>query len=230
MAVLLGLLTLLGEIKWGELQSNHRMLAVLTVFCSVPIYTYLRVFDRRQGYFTVIRRITTAWAILLASLAFLAFATKTSESFSREVVLTWAVLGWPAQCLAFIPLHGFSRRYHSQKRRQHKSLILGTGDLARRLASRLRRQGTENLVGLVHYDDTPPGPEQSRYLILGGAVQLRTLIQQHGIKKVYIALPAEEMGNIENVYIDLMDIQVDVIWVPDFSTMVLLNHSVSEVA
>src|SRR5690606_10159618 len=74
------------------------------------------------------------------------------------------------------------------------------------------------------------GPEQSRYLILGGAVQLRTLIQQHGIKKVYIALPAEEMGNIESVYIDLMDIQVDVIWVPDFSTMVLLNHSVSEVA
>lgn len=230
MFVLMAILYLLGVLKWGELEENHRLLAVLTVFCSVPIYTSLRVFDRRIGYFAVFRRLTLAWILLLAILAFLAFATKTGQTFSREVVLSWALLGFIGQSVAFVPLHSFSRRYHSRKRKNQKSLILGTGDLARKLAARIRREGSENMVGLVHHDDTLPTLEQSRYLILGGAIQLRALIQQYSIKKIYIALPAEQMGNIENVYIDLMDLQADVIWVPDFSTMMLLNQSVSEVA
>jgi len=50
------------------------------------------------------------------------------------------------------------------------------------------------------------------------------------VQKIYIALPVDEMGNIDALYVDLMDINVDVLWVPDTTSMLLLNHSVSEVA
>lgn len=230
MIVLMAILYLLGIIKWGSLEENHRLLAVITIFCSVPIYTTLRVFDRKIGYLAVLRRLTFAWIVLLAILALLAFATKTGQTFSREVVLSWAILGLIGQSIAFIPLHGFSRHYHRVKRREQKSLIVGTGELARELAVRIRQDGSESLLGLVHNQDDMPGELHNRYLVLGNISDLRELVQRYDIKKIYIALPADQMGNIESVYIDMMDLQADVIWVPDFTTMMLLNQSVSEVA
>src|SRR5690606_28078987 len=149
--------------------------------------------------------------------------------YSREVVLKWGALGYLAQCLMFVPLHALSCSYHRHRQQNQKTLIVGSGDLAQLLAEQLSKSQTEALVGLVHHNDNPPDPN-SLFPTTGGIVHLRNLISQHDVQKSYIALPVDEMGNIDALYVDLMDINVDVLWVPDTTSMLLLNHSVSKVA
>src|SRR5690606_14674174 len=223
------LLYLLADMKTGTFEQHNSVLAMLVVICSLPIYSAIHVYDRRVGYLAVVRRLTFAWVVLLGLLMFMAFVTKTGSLYSREVVLKWGTLGYLAQCLMFVPLHALSCSYHRHRQQNQRALIVGSGDLAQLLAEQLSKSPNEALVGLVHHNDNPPDPS-SLFPTIGGIVQLRNLISQHDVQKIYIALPADEMGNIDALYVDLMDINVDVLWVPDTTSMLLLNHSVSEVA
>ena len=77
--------------------------------------------------------------------------------------------------------------------------------------------------------DDLPLPSDSLYPILGSLAHLRDLIATHRIRRLYIALPLTEAEKIEELYIDLLDSSVDVIWIPDLRSLILLNHSVSEI-
>ena len=85
------------------------------------------------------------------------------------------------------------------------------------------------LVGLVSAtpDNELTAVNASR--VVGQLDELRTLITAHDIRRLYIALSLSEAQHIEALYIDLLDMNVDVVWVPDLNSMTLLNHSVSEV-
>lgn len=65
--------------------------------------------------------------------------------------------------------------------------------------------------------------------MIGNLTHLRDLLEEHAIQRLYIALPLNEMHSIDSLYIDLLDANVDITWVPDLNSMMLLNHSVSEI-
>jgi putative colanic acid biosynthesis UDP-glucose lipid carrier transferase len=222
------LLSALAILKTGEMGTQYRVLAVFALLASVPAYALLGVYDKRHGYLTGLARLMGGWLLLLAGLTVVAFVTKTSEMFSREVTLTWALLGFAVQAGTYLPLHHVSRRYHQKLQTERTSLIIGTGDLALELADRLVRQQHEPVVGLVA-SDTAALPSNSLYPILGGLEHLRALIAEHGIRRLYIALPLSEAEQIEGLYIDLLDASVDVVWIPDLASLMLLNHSVSDI-
>ncbi len=222
------LLGALAILKTGELGTPYRTLAVFAVLASVPAYALLRVYDKRHGYLTGLGRLLGGWLLLLAGLTAVAFVTKTSELFSREVTLTWALLGFAIQAGTYLPLQHISRRYHQKLQIERTSLIVGTGDLALELADKLVRQRHEPLVGLVA-SDRAELPSNSLYPVLGGLEHLRALIAEHSIRRLYIALPLAEAEQIEGLYIDLLDANVDVVWIPDLASMMLLNHSVSDI-
>ena len=228
MTLNLSLLALLTLLKTADLASHYRMLGVLTLLGSLPIYQMLHVYDRHTGFLTGAVRLLGGWLMLLALLAILAFMTKTSELYSREVLLQWAVVGYIAQFCAFIPLHKLSQRYHQRLREERRAAILGTGELALQLAERISRQRNEPLLGLIRSNDSSEHPA-SIYPELGDFSQLRELIEQHSIRRLYIALPANAMSQIEGLYIDLLDASVDVVWIPDLASLVMLNHSVSDI-
>lgn len=230
--VAIGLTTLLlcalAVYKTGTLDTQYRILAVIAILASVPAYSLLRVYHKQHGYLTGLARLLCGWLLLLACLTVVAFVTKTSELFSREVALTWAVLAFTAQAASYLPLQHFSRRYHRQLQSERTSLIIGTGDLALELADKLVRHQHEPVVGLVAADSAEL-PSNSLYPILGGLEHLRALIAEYGIRRLYIALPLAEAEQIEGLYIDLLDASVDVVWIPDLASMMLLNHSVSDI-
>ncbi len=65
--------------------------------------------------------------------------------------------------------------------------------------------------------------------VLGDINHIRELIKHHDIKRIYIALPLIQSGSVEKLHVDLLDVNVDLIWVPDIYAMKLLNHSIREV-
>lgn len=229
MLLLLGLLYSLVMAKSISLEPHYRVFALSIIFCSLPIYSYIHVYDSRIDYLSVIRRLAVAWTILLGTLFCLAFVTKTGAFYSREVVLKWMILGFAVQCLGFFPLHALCHYYHRCGESAQKSLIIGSGELSEILASKLQQQYGESLAGLVHHSDDKPRVRKNSCATIGNVENLLTIIERQGIQKVYIALPAEDMGKVNALYVGLMDVNVDVVWVPDVTSMLLLNHSVSEV-
>ncbi|MGH8376242.1 MAG: undecaprenyl-phosphate glucose phosphotransferase, partial [Pseudomonas sp.] len=224
-SVLILLLCALAVMKTGEVETHYRVLGAFMLLGSVPAYSMMQVYHKQHGYLVGLGRLLAGWMVLLSGLTVVAFITKTSELFSREVIITLAFAGFALQACLYVPLHNLSRRYQQKLQSARTSLIIGTGDLALNLADKLVRQKNEPLIGLVAANDHPL-PNNSLYPIVGSLAHLRELIATHGIRRLYIALPLTEAGQIEDLYIDLLDSSVDVIWTPDLQSLILLNHSV----
>ncbi|TYC58273.1 undecaprenyl-phosphate glucose phosphotransferase [Marinobacter sp. BW6] len=225
-----GLLVWLATEKAGDnVDSHYRLLAVVSSMLAIPMFAFFRAYSIRNGYLVGIARILGAWATLIASLAFIAFVAKTSESYSREVILQWMSLGFAFQALAFVPIHKVLRRIDKKHRFANASIIIGCGDIALTLASKLRYERKEAMIGMVCLDDEDAceqAAETPYFPTLGTVSQLRSVIRGNSVSRVYIALPARETDQIEGLYVDLLDASVDVVWVPDFANLKLLNHSI----
>lgn len=213
---------------YGELPSEYRVLGVLTILCSVPCYAALQVYHKRHRLISGLGRLLAGWSLLLGGLMTVAFATKTINLYTPELVLSWAVLGYCVQALTYVPLHFITRLHSRRLRRDRLSLIVGTGPLACELAEKLSHPSRVPLAGLVATDASGTGAETC-LPILGHLGELREIIERDHIRRVYIALPLGEVAHIEPLYIDLLDMSVDVVWIPDFGSMLLLNQSISEI-
>lgn len=238
MAVTLGLLAYFTYEKVGYIPPEYRVLGVLTLLLSIPVYVGFDPYRRQRGVRSGLGRILAAWFALLSSLAAVAFITKVTGTFSREVVLSWTVSSYIAQASVFVALNGVAQRHHRRFWNQFNSVIIGTGPLARQLADKvLALHEHEPLQGFVYVngflaaseEETSDGTPLPRPT-LGTLRELRQLIEEHDIQRVYIALPSQYTHHIETLYIDLLDANVDIIWVPDLANLLLLNHSVRDLA
>lgn len=222
------LLLILVYYQTGTVEFYYRVCATLTVLASVPAYSWCGVYAKKDNYLEGLIRLLMGWAMTLAALAVVAFLCKANELFSRQIILVWAVCGYVGQALLYVPLHAFSRYYQRSLQIERRTLIVGTGELAQGLANKLRLIEHFPLVGLV---STQPSPQLAPGMppIIGPQEQLLELIKQHDIRRLYITLSLCEAAQIEAMYVDLLDANVDVVWVPDLNSLTLLNHSVSDV-
>lgn len=87
----------------------------------------------------------------------------------------------------------------------------------------------ESMMGMVALDEEDEyesDKAQPYFPVLGVVSNLRSILKENKVSRVYIALPAKETDQIEGLYVDLLDANVDVVWVPDFANLKLLNHSI----
>ena len=214
--------------KYGTIPSEYRLLGVLTLLGSVPAYAMLQVYHKRHRLLSGLGRLLAGWVALLSGLLIIAFATQTIDSYSREVMFSWAVLGFIVQVVSYLPLHMITRIHSRKLRKERRSVIVGTSALAIELADKLSHPSRVPLIGMVATDKSA-ATQDAPLPVLGNLVNLRAIIEAERIRRVYIALPLEEVTHIEGIYIDLLDMGVDVVWIPDFGSMLLLNQSVSEI-
>lgn len=221
--------------KTDSFPPTYRLLAVITALSMFGIYSARGVYRRSATPWFALARITFAWSLCLACLLLVGFVTKTSDLYSRAVLILWAPTALVLQMINHIGLSELIRRYKQTHTEKLPTLVIGYGSIAHHLVKSLNRNHwlPDRVIGLVHSDDekidkavqaTLPAP------ILGHVAALREIIKENHIKRIYIALPLSESEQIEGLHIDLLDMNVDVIWAPDIFAMNLLNHSVREVA
>ncbi|WP_150305039.1 undecaprenyl-phosphate glucose phosphotransferase [Pseudomonas saliphila] len=223
-----GLLCYLVYQHLGVVSTQYRLLIVITVFGSVPAYMLLHVYHKRHSYLSGLVHLMGGWATLLAGLMAITYASQSMHLFSSEILLQWAVLGYLIQAAAYIPLRYFGNSHSSKLRLGRTSVIIGSGPAAYELAKRLHGSNRVPLVGLI---TSKPDTEtlDPRFPVLGDLSKVRELVEQYGIRRVYIALSLDEVAYIEKLYITLLDLSVDVVWIPDFGRMPLLNQSISQI-
>lgn len=212
--------------QYGEVPRDYRMLVVLTLLCSIPVYVLLRVHHKRYNLATGLLRLLCGWVCLLAVLAVIVHFSRSHESYSRDIIINWALLGYLLQAASYVPLRYFANLHARKLRDTRSAVIVGNGPLPHQLAEVLCERVA--LVGLVS-DGGELSESDSRFPVLGDIAELRKIIAEHHIHRVYLSLSLEESAHIEELYFDLLELSVDVVWTPDFGNMQLLNQSVAQI-
>jgi putative colanic acid biosynthesis UDP-glucose lipid carrier transferase len=231
-----GLLYLLIGFKMaeipGEIPDHYRILLVIAVLIQFIIYSGYGVYRRSGALFQGYYRLSIAWLLLLAVLLLLGFVTKASESFSREVFLLWSTIGFGLQIVAYTFMYhaiGFVRERFAE---HTECLVIGQGRLAEHLLTSINNNKwlPDKIVGCATYHDLDDSVKALDSPLLGDVKNIKMIIDQHDIKRVYIAVPLSQSSHVEGLHVELLDANVDLIWVPDIYALKLLNHSIREVA
>ena len=224
--------------RTGGFAVQYQVLAIVAGLTVAVVYRWTGTYSnlRFGGILEDAKALLQPWLIVLVCLVILAFLTKTTELFSRKVVVLWAVAGYMSQVLVHSLIRvslrtlrerGFNRRY---------AAIIGTDGAARRFAERLLANpwlGVD-VVGLITsaewdgYDDPADAPEL-RIRRLGSLEDLEAIVSSHSLDMLYIALPVSIPGAIEKAAQATMRISINTHWVPDLDMFQLINHSVSQV-
>lgn len=207
----------------GTVAPAYRVLLLLGMLASFPIYGFLHVYHKRLNYAAGLLRLLAGWSVLIGTLGALLMASGSPLELEPELATEMMVFGYLAQAASFLPLRWLLNRHSRRLRRVRTALIIGEGELAGKLARQLKPRVP--ILGLI----APDGTEVAGLSRLGDMNMLRGIVQREQVRRVYITLPLDRMVQIESIYVDLLDLAVDVVWVPDFGSMMLLNQSVSQI-
>ncbi|HEY7771945.1 MAG TPA: undecaprenyl-phosphate glucose phosphotransferase [Marinagarivorans sp.] len=225
--------TLIGLAIWrdGHVGEHYRVMLVFSLLLMTIIYNMMGVFRRFDTLRGGMQHLARAWGAVIIILAWLAFLTKTSEVYSRQVVVYWAFLSYAAQVIMLYATHRLHVLYRARYRARIPALIVGTGDMAAHLASSISNNIwlNDKVVGVIgnNAEDKAQWGEH-KIPLLGTEDELSSIINQYGIRRIYMALPLAESHRISALQDKLFEYNIDLIWAPDIFALHLLNHSVRE--
>ncbi len=232
LSIFASVLTLLcaAWLRNNEINDHYRALALISGLLIMVIYGWRGVYRRSGGRLNGALRIARSWSLVVLSVVLAMFACKLSDTFSRVVIVSWAIGGYLLQLVAYQVTYSLSR--HADYGQPVRAIVLGTQGLAEHLIDSLRKNAwmPDRIIGVL--DDDPSAiarwkTEKAAYL--GSIEQLRKIITEYKINRVYIALPISRAALIDEICEDLGDVPLDVVWVPDIYALRLLNHSIREI-
>ncbi|WP_148861382.1 undecaprenyl-phosphate glucose phosphotransferase [Marinobacter fonticola] len=215
----------------GVIHGHYRTLALIAGLLILVVYEWRGVFRRFSGRIDTCMRLARSWLLVTTLAVFTTFVTKTSEDFSRMVIISWAALGYVAQVMAYQISYKLSQRYRHTRRQPIRAVVLGSYWLAEHLVESITSNAwmPDRVVGVI--DENKNGLDRwvrDPVPYLGDFDELLHILEDSNITRVYIALPITCSATIEEACRKLADVPVDVVWVPDIFAMRLLNHSVKE--
>jgi putative colanic acid biosynthesis UDP-glucose lipid carrier transferase len=222
-------LALLAWWRDGEVAPQYRSIAIIAALLMMVVYEWRGVFRRCDGRAAL--RLGSSWLLVVALVIGATFFSKTSADFSRIVILGWVILGYVLQSIGYQLSYRLSLKAKGRHRRPIRAIVLGSTKMAEHLVTSINNNAwmPDQVVGVVddalaNDKDWSSGPVR----FLGTFKQIRQIVEEHRVDRVYIALPISCSQMIEQVYKDIANASIDVVWVPDIFNMQLLNHSVRE--
>lgn len=216
----------------GDIGQQYRTMlafAILLMTITYHIMGVFRRFDRLEG---AIQHLARAWGVVVIILAWTAFLTRTSEDYSRQVVVYWVLTAFFGQAILLTLAYSWFKLYRRHYQQRIPAIIVGTGNLAKHLAQSINNNIwlNDSIVGVIRHHSEPSSSNIEGLPILGNDSDLEKIITTHNVRRVYIALPLALTYDVKTVHDSLFDENLDLVWAPDIFELQLLNHSVREVA
>ncbi|UTW00189.1 undecaprenyl-phosphate glucose phosphotransferase [Marinomonas rhizomae] len=211
---------------------NVLLLGVLLGAASLSFFGAYRAW-RGASFTSEMRCVISATLITFLLLIISGFATQSSELFSRIWMVSWLCTSTTIilcyrfllrKCLGALRAKGFNIR---------SVIIIGDGDLAQQVLERLQQHSEMGLVvkGILStQNQTKVIDEINSVPLLGTLEDLDTVVKDHKIDQVWIALPMSEVQKMEQVQSALSNTSIVIRMVPDIFGFRLINQSVTEVA
>lgn len=231
----------------GQMTSEYLVLLLLLLVGMVLVYDHFGLYRSNSGLARKALTLFKAWTLVFAFLLAVGFAVKQTEFFSRLVLGQLYVVGYAVQLFLHFAFREVQLRILNRAVQPENVLIVGTGRLAKYLQNKVsnnpwlgqRVVGCLALpaAGSVEHESTPSRLyETSDFArlkdpnVVGEFNDMMAVIDQFEIRTVYFAIPLDQSSLIEDMYFRLLDKHVAVHWVPDIFSMLLVNHSVREIA
>lgn len=227
---LAGLFWLFVYLKIGMFQDNYRLALVLALMCHTFVYAFLNIYNSNilQSMYRSLLQIVLAWSGVVGILLVFAFVTKVTSTYSREVFLQWIIVVPAVQFFVWMAIKGISKNLAKSVSNINRCVVIGSGAHALGVSRSLQQQTeTETFVGLVFEDEEQITQiKEEGVRCLGEFSKLRDILRGNRIRKVYIALESGNTQLVEKIQLELLDLNVDVIWVPDMRSYNMINHSI----
>ena len=175
LAITLALLISLTLYLKGGFDSHYRVLAVVTVLTMTVIYFGKGLYRRSVRHWQGALRLATLWGSVLTVLLLLAFVTKTSAHYSREILLLWAASAYVGQWGAHRIAEAFTSKRKAKGVGSLPTLVLGDGQTAKHLIKALDSNPwlPEKVIGCISPTDEV---ELNGLHILGGVDSIPELV------------------------------------------------------
>jgi len=172
-----------------------------------------------------------AWVAVGGILFTLGYATRTSELFSRRVLLSWVFATPIAMIGVHLAVRIGLRWLREQGRNYRTAVIVGGGGLGRRLQTHIAANPWLGLRTEGYFDDRETARDSPELPLphLGRIDAVPGYVKAHAPNFVYIALPMRAEDRIREVIDCLMDSTASVYLVPDIFTFQLLNARTEEI-
>ncbi len=227
LSMLSSMIVLAALAQWrnGEIGAQYRMLAIISALIMFAVYEWRGVFRRFDGDSEL--RLGRAWLLVVMLALSAMFFAKASSDFSRSVIFGWIGFGYLVQLIGCELSFRLSHLLKVSYRQPIRAVVVGSTRIAEHLIESINKNAwvPDHVIGVV---DDVRQEKLGDVETIGTFKELPALIKKYQVNRVYIALPMSCAQIIEQLYRDVAQTSIDVIWVPDIFNMSLLNHSVRE--
>ncbi len=231
----------------GTVTTPYSVLLLLLAMVMVFAYNQFGVYSSNSSFTRKALTLFKAWSLTFGFLLVVGFVTKQTDVFSRLLLGQLFIAGYLLQVFLQYLSREIQIRVMVHALPAENVLIVGTGKLASYLQNKISgnpwlnqkvvgclelpsaAQGSEARAGATLYESSDFA-SLKELNIIGPLDQMLSIIERHDVRTVYFAIPLGESDLIENLYFQLLDRHVSVHWVPDIFSLLLVNHSVREIA
>ena len=196
----------------------------LLILRSFHLYRSARTARLSQELWTLVQGIA-----IVTALAALASYFVRGE-LARSVLLLFAIFAAVALCFAHLGIRIALRGLRRRGRNLRHVLIVGTGELAERIARKMTSQSDYGfaVAGIVSAAPGEAGKRVAGLAVIGSVSELPALVEQTGAELVYLALARTEYEAELEALERLSDSTAAVRLVPDLARAFTLNASVED--
>ena len=174
------------------------------------------------GRRALVTRLVLRWATLLFLLLTIGYATKSSDHFSRRMVLTWAVTTPGVLVGVALLIHEALKRLLADPQSARRAIFAGYNDISVSLAQRVERTSSSALRIAGFFDDRAPQrlsagsaeASPSEPALKGSLKDIVPYVQANGIDVIFVALPVSHIARVQTLLDDLRDTTVSIYYVP----------------
>ncbi|PSW03722.1 undecaprenyl-phosphate glucose phosphotransferase [Photobacterium lipolyticum] len=241
-SILASIAIMMGCAYWnqGQVAEKYQPLAVVNGLLVYIIYQLMGVYHQSDGNLLGRRRsflfglwvLSKAWALVVLSLVFFTFITKSSAEYSRLVLVLWATIGLLVQSGVYFLTYLISKKYLFHFREPIPTLVVGANALGEQLVNKLSNNTwlPDKIVGIIDDDPEARSSWDGPVPVLGTIDDLKDILKQHNIRRIYLTLLLSQSSKVEDIIKELDEQCVDIIWIPDTFTITTINQSIKELS
>jgi exopolysaccharide biosynthesis polyprenyl glycosylphosphotransferase len=176
--------------SYAPMVATHVLTLLVTFF-------FYRLYHLKPGLSRVDKFYSIAAAVsfgAIASVATTAFAFKNELDYPRAMV----IYAWALSIVTVMIGRLFTDELHTavRKRNPTRLVIVGAGDTGRMIRQKISQSPHLGYEPIGFLDDTPGRTEAAGLPVLGPTSQMTTLIRDHRVQEVIIALPEADRDEV----------------------------------
>jgi len=225
--IAIGALAMSALVLGERLDSAYLILALIVFALTFPG----RAIDPSGSVPSLFRHVVFNWLLVIGLLLLVGWVTRTLGHFDPRVIVFWSIATPLALFGAHLLVPVALPRLMAAPQMQRVAVIVGNGELGRRLAARIKGSPSLGIRVAGYFDDrsTERLGESDRVGHLGSLAQLSDFAKSHRVDLVYITLPMASQPRIRKLIEDLHDTTASIYFTPDVFLFDMIQASIDSI-